>query len=344
MDDLCPGIIDKFWDQFTLDSYSTEESSPFLAWQPMSSPEPDAAELYEAKCLTAVDVLEFIETTLEVHPSTTIERILNRLESSVARASKEAFVSSLVPLLNLILQRLTNGRSIFAPISHSQMQSFFRTTLHMSLRIYIGPEPAKPPNWTKPTSSCMCKDCSQVNAFLQSPSQKVFKFPCGKSRRAHLHQTFNDNSWGFGNRGRSNPWKIETIRDCNPNVWKITKNHGEYNSEHKSWKERFTSMKAKVEDLVAGENEKRLRDYLGDEEFEAVRSCRVERLPSVATGKRASLGEAETNIPRSGRQQGKRALGYKGIREAEKTSGANKRVKMAGGDGAAAEVIDLTSD
>ncbi|MEK7991141.1 MAG: 2OG-Fe(II) oxygenase [Thiotrichaceae bacterium] len=50
----------------------------------------------------------------------------------------------------------------------------------------------KPMDWKQNvTLSCQCEDCTKLQVFLRSPSEKEYRFKVRKARRQHLHQEIN---------------------------------------------------------------------------------------------------------------------------------------------------------
>ena len=214
----------------------------------------------------------------------------------------------------------------------------------------VGPPPTKPSNWTKRTAGCgnpLCRDCTTINRFLISPTEKVYELPAAKERRKHLDHCFYDT--------KHDSWNLETIRGCSPNIWKIAKVHGEYNAIYKIWKAENDWARNKIRELTrrGGISSGVLKECLGAKDYEAVLNCRSDNLSLISTGTsplestnaNARLNESSSSSSR------KRKLGgddpvvtdgdaVGGVDDDDNDGSVSKRARAETINGA--QIIDLT--
>ena len=209
------------------------------------------------------------------------------------------------------------------------MKSFLTTGLSTVIKKYVQPEPQQITNLSIPRGSCNCPDCSRVNAFLASSHQKQFDFPCAKKRRAHLHGIFTD---AISRSGSHAQYRVETLRNSNPNVWRITKTFDQLHAtRHAEWTKRVKWLNAELRKLEKAPCSLLSREILGDSMFEGIMSCSVENLEEkIRIGPRMPLGEGNGNA----RKRRADNDGEDGVKKARTEPG----VKWPGG----VEIIDLT--
>ncbi|KAH6963707.1 hypothetical protein DER45DRAFT_610045 [Fusarium avenaceum] len=133
------------------------------------------------------------------------------------------FLRSVIPILE------RNSISLTTPV----YQKFFSTLILSVLDKYLGPEPAKPANWSVPGLSCNCGDCQRVTAFLAHPTQMSGRFPMNKERRHHIHNRLDGDHVGCTH---------QSERNTNPHTLVITKTNRPQELKLQRWLERLDQV------------------------------------------------------------------------------------------------------
>ncbi|KIL91002.1 hypothetical protein FAVG1_05698 [Fusarium avenaceum] len=133
------------------------------------------------------------------------------------------FLRSVIPILE------RNSISLTTPV----YQKFFSTLILSVLDKYLGPEPAKPANWSVPGLSCNCGDCQRVTAFLAHPTQMSGRFPMNKERRHHIHNRLDGDHVGCTH---------QSERNTNPHTLVITKTTRPQELKLQRWLERLDQV------------------------------------------------------------------------------------------------------
>jgi hypothetical protein len=125
------------------------------------------------------------------------------------------FLRSVIPILE------KNHVSLTTPA----YQKFFSTLILSVPDRYLGPEPAKPANWSVPGLSCNCGDCQRVTAFLAYPTQMSGKFPMNKERRHHIHNRLDGDHIGCTHQSErnTNPHTLVITKTTRPQELKLQK-------------------------------------------------------------------------------------------------------------------------
>ncbi|KAL9622653.1 MAG: hypothetical protein Q9160_002963 [Pyrenula sp. 1 TL-2023] len=274
--DLCElskQVLLNLWVTCRLDSSAvTIEQTPTNQRPFSSAPATNNAEnakKYEQALLTGSELSDVIQNTflLDAIKDIPLHRIL---EHVIASTDKPTLTHTFLPFIRCILSqqnphyRLPTSPSNPAPQTATSLITCILRTLALS----VGPEPQSHANWSQPTRGCGCSDCNAVDRFLHSPTERSEGFPMDNIRRHHLHSVFKDRSHAS--------YSIETLRGCNPNVWKITKHRSREQARHEAWKQAFDDARREIRKL------KRVGDldkYLGSEEMvDAVAEVDAQRI------------------------------------------------------------------
>ncbi|KAM0324713.1 hypothetical protein ACHAPQ_008270 [Fusarium lateritium] len=119
------------------------------------------------------------------------------------------------------------------PLTTPAYQKLFSTLILSVLDRYLGPEPAKPANWSVPGLSCGCGDCQRVTAFLAHPTQMSGKFPMNKDRRHHIHNRLDGDHVGCTH---------QSERNTNPHTLVITKTTRPQDLKLQRWLKRLDQV------------------------------------------------------------------------------------------------------
>ncbi|CAH0392542.1 unnamed protein product [Bemisia tabaci] len=263
-------IIHKIWNAFVFNLKQEGSASS-------ASREQKAAE-----DLNANDLRSIVENTLEILSPKSLETIvIPAMLNAVPNASKECSKDVFIPFIGMIIKnevgcfRLPANDETPPMLHKSLVQSF----LLKYLKENVGLEPEAPANWSLPpvergwSGPCRCGDCRKVNQFLQDPVQKVLDIPCGKDRRRHLYEAFEDCMW--------HNYDCETIRNSNPCVWRITKNQCIYERNKAKWSENTEAAVQTLSDLKKEEPVNgRLESYL-QPHYSSFMNANLKELPDL---------------------------------------------------------------
>jgi hypothetical protein len=88
---------------------------------------------------------------------------------------------TILPSLKSLIMRLLDGKDAF-----DMYKKVFQSCLSSYVLRYVGKEPVQI-NWSRNPVRCSCRDCTDLNAFLRSPVDRVKRIRVSKQRRHHLH-------------------------------------------------------------------------------------------------------------------------------------------------------------
>ncbi|KAF4483603.1 2OG-Fe(II) oxygenase superfamily [Fusarium agapanthi] len=177
------------------------------------------------------------------------------------------FLRSVIPLLH--------ENSI--PLSTQSCQKFFSAVVKAVLDVCLGPQPARPTDWSLPSVPCNCGDCEWVNDFLNHPTQMTGRFAINKSRRQHIHQQVDRARIGC---------KHETQRNTNPNTLVITKKTRPLDVERQDWQKVRVYLVEKFGQFKGSE----LKTLLGSD-FETIEKLCTGETGQASLSRRPAAGE-----------------------------------------------------
>ena len=203
----------------------------------------DAKELQEVAegVLNRRDLCNLLTYTID-HQILSTDEVEKKLLLAVNTARSLVCTMTLNPFVSLVLgQKFDRGKKNSATDQPSPESVVMVTTiLQRFVHTCVGKEPQQAGNWTQPTGTCNCAECSKVNAVFRSPTKRMGMFKLSKQRRHHLHNIFNSIPGA--------PCTIETLRTTYPKMWQIKKiNEGQ--DAHKAWKDSKTNAEAKLREL-----------------------------------------------------------------------------------------------
>jgi hypothetical protein len=88
---------------------------------------------------------------------------------------------TILPFLKGIIMRLVQGENEL-----EMYNNLFQTCVSIYIQRCVGKEPVQI-NWSRTPVRCTCRDCTDLNAFLRSPVDRVKRIVVSKQRRHHLH-------------------------------------------------------------------------------------------------------------------------------------------------------------
>ncbi len=183
------------------------------------------------------NIAAFLSACQELELNAELDHIIKKLLTDMKTAQLELFHGVYIPLLKLLVQRLSNK----VIVNSSPFQPLFRQILCHFIFRYVKPEPTPPKDWKQATVGCRCADCRPLNRFLASPTEKVGRFSVGKKRRQHLHSMLDSARSGCTH---------ETERRGNPQTVVVTKTRARYQAAHNAWAARPSVAKNISRNLV----------------------------------------------------------------------------------------------
>ncbi|KAF5606868.1 2OG-Fe(II) oxygenase superfamily [Fusarium subglutinans] len=163
------------------------------------------------------------------------------------------------------------------PLSTQSCQKFFSAVVKAVLDVCLGPQPARPTDWSLSSVPCNCGDCERVNDFLNHPTQMTGRFSMNKSRRQHIHRQVD--SAGIG-------CKHETQRNTNPNTLVITKKTRPLDVERQHWQKVRVYLVEKFSQFKGSE----LKTLLGSD-FEKIEKLCTGETSQASLSRRPAAGE-----------------------------------------------------
>lgn len=134
-----------------------------------------------------------------------INQMIGRILEEIDTMDMKDFPTSILPLLEDLLSDINKGE-----VNAERFKRLFQTGLAKYIVTYVSDEP-KQLNWSREPTKCngdyrgyfpghgatklkagTCQDCQQMNVFLQSPTETVWRFPAAEARRKHLINKLSD--------------------------------------------------------------------------------------------------------------------------------------------------------
>ncbi|CAD0039228.1 unnamed protein product, partial [Aureobasidium pullulans] len=202
-----------------------------------------------------------------------INQMIGRILEEIDTMDMKDFLTSILPLLEDLL----------SDIKRAKFKRLFQTGLAKYIVTYVSDEP-KQLNWSREPTKCngdyrgyfpghgatklkagTCQDCQQMNVFLQSPTETVWRFPAAEARRKHLINKLSDKHECFTT--------IEKPRT--PFSLVVTKHKKSMDEKHRKWKARVSEVKGHLQSL---EGRHRILDNVLQERYADIMAVRVKNL------------------------------------------------------------------
>jgi hypothetical protein len=202
----------------------------------------------------------------------------------------------------------------------SSVKSFLIAAFTAVITKSIGPEPTCPTDFALAPEICLgadynhfnnthrtepCKDCTEINAFLVSPTRTRLEIKAVQHVRTHIDYTFRtDPTYGdFGKGAAPRPnkgtYKTGTKKVGSPHTWWIAKTHmDKFQRQYYNWEFEVRKLRAELKRLAEHENTLFSKQLLGEKEFLAIMSCTVEGLQNAGLVSRPTV---EVEMPDSSR-------------------------------------------
>ncbi|KAL2035954.1 hypothetical protein VTO58DRAFT_101872 [Aureobasidium pullulans] len=181
-----------------------------------------------------------------------INQMIGRILEDIDTMDMKDFPTSILPLLEDLLSDIKKGE-----VNAERFKRLFQTGLVKYIVTYVSDEP-KQLNWSREPTKCngdyrgyfpghgatkpkagTCQDCQQMNVFLQSPTETVWRFPAAEARRKYLINKLSDKHECFTT--------IEKPRT--PFSLVVTKHKRSMDEKHRKWKARVSEVKGHLQSL-----------------------------------------------------------------------------------------------
>ncbi|THY80031.1 hypothetical protein D6C93_10081 [Aureobasidium pullulans] len=207
-----------------------------------------------------------------------INQMIGRILEEIDTMDMKDFPTPILPLLEDLLSDIKKGE-----VNAERFKRLFQTGLAKYIVTYVSDEP-KQLNWSREPTKCngdyrgyfpghgvtkpkagTCQDCQQMNVFLQSPTETVWRFPAAEARRKHLINKLSDKQECFTT--------IEKPRT--PFSLVVTKHKNSMDEKHRKWKARVSEVKGHLQSL---EGRHRILDNALQERYADIMAVRVKNL------------------------------------------------------------------
>ncbi|ERF75102.1 hypothetical protein EPUS_07791 [Endocarpon pusillum Z07020] len=248
--------------------------------------------------------------------SNAICNLFHQIQHSALNARTDVFGSLLLPYIELLLTHLRKGGSCF------MLSNDCREHVHLILQAYIiryiGPEPRRPTDWSRPTRTvrCSCRDCLDLKAFVKDSIRETCEFRIIQARRKHLEKQLPRTGY-----------RCQTITSGSPHALVITKVHEQYVQEHSQWQNRFDFAKKHIRNL---DSNPWLKHLLGDKHDEILNLKITDRPLSMLSPQLHNNNKSELGQHFAGNKR--KEPEHNGHEAADPT----KRTKL--------NIVDLTAD
>ncbi|VUC31624.1 unnamed protein product [Clonostachys rosea] len=186
------------------------------------------AESDQQTIVTSGQILVFFDHILKLGPDgdDLMASFATRFAEQTSRLPAAAFVLW-VPVFHGLIRLLIKHDIPLETLRYQEMYSKF---FHAFLNNYVKRQPSKDATLSRSGVRCTCADCTHLNAFLSSSTQRVGRFAVNKQRRQHLHNQLDN-------------YRIdcthETTRVGSPQTLVVTKTNKQNDQARRAWKIRF---------------------------------------------------------------------------------------------------------
>ena len=201
--------------------------------------------------------------------------LLTKIALEAIHADSQALEHVLMPFLKRLRELMEEYKIAFTT---EKYQDLFQTIISLFLSRSVAMEPLRPPNFTYSKAGCgdgKCRDCHDLNRFLQDPDRQTWDLTTTGQRRSHVD----------GRVSQSIRFRTTTIKNTTaPHTLRVTKTpHVVWESDHKAWLHRCD----KARGLMAAVGYGALRQLLGDQYDQCV-ELRIVKRGTTALAERPS--------------------------------------------------------
>lgn len=286
--------------------------------RPLRAEGPMIAAHWEAVSDASVKLPHLFRQALELCLHDQAKAMLNVIGHAADTYHVNYFKHLFLPFLRGMLP-VWNEKGI--ALSNPTCRDLYQFVLTSYSRRFVGEKPPCPEqDWTRIRVPCSCRDCQMLNSFITNPTQRVGRFPVGKSRRMHIHQQL-DKAEGT--------YTHITERTGNPQTLVVTKTRMEWESKVRAWETR----RAEARDEFESYGLETLRELLGDH-FQNITG-----LSNAENGDERAAKRQKVGATRSGHHHQilSSNLHAQNVGDASTAGGAGTKRKLM-------EIIDLTEE
>ncbi|CAD0011379.1 unnamed protein product, partial [Aureobasidium pullulans] len=188
-----------------------------------------------------------------------INQMIGRILEEIDTMDMKDFPTSILPLLEDLLSDIKRANDEPKQLNWSREP----TKCNGDYRGYF------PGHGVTKPKAATCQDCQQMNVFLQSPTETVWRFPAAEARRKHLINKLSDKHECFTT--------IE--KPHTPFSLVVTKHKRSMDEKHRKWKARVSEVKGHLQSL---EGRHRILDNVLHERYADIMAVRVRNLRGEA--------------------------------------------------------------
>ena len=262
------------------------------------------------------------------------EQVVAKLIDTAPRLTSTELHHLWVPFLHSLLAILASEPADV--LARPCYRTMFSTLLKTYLKIYVRRPPVKDTSLVRPTVSCYCGDCRELNDFLSSATRTTGVFALNQKRRRHLHSGLDSARVDCTH---------ETRRQGSPYQLIVTKTFKTHEQTRRAWETR----RSQATQLLAGFDQVKLRVVFGAD-YDAIVGMKQLLItprppPAQIQATAAAVAPSPLRVALAPLQSGINrpravAVGVPGKPAPTQIAGT-KRKEPSGG---MIEVIDLTSD
>ncbi|KAF7560174.1 hypothetical protein G7046_g3978 [Stylonectria norvegica] len=278
-------------------------------------------QLYRTLAKTFSNVTDFTKLSTEADDlvAPLISKLIGNARNSPQLPVSEfhtlwlPFLRSLVPIL------VSNGIPLDAP----RYRELFCTFLKVYVQLYVGREPQKDGSLRRQGLNCSCVDCTALNRFLVSSTERVGRIAVNKKRRQHLHQKLD---------AAGIDCTHVTARVGSPQSLVVTKTFRENDKQRQNWAARRARAEKELKLFDVGQ----LKQLLGSDYMSITNLSHLQAVPLAAAQPSATPTPSSTLAT-----QPRRPLSEIGSSAVSRPSVSGVKRKLPPSE---IEIIDLTSD
>jgi hypothetical protein len=175
----------------------------------------------------------FLSQSLSWNLANNVFQIIDKIAAEVPHVGDFSII--LIPFL-----RATALTDLKADES-GHYQNLIRTTLTAYTERFVGMEPARPQDWTRPRAGCGCRNCDILGNWLTDPSQKQIRYDgLVQDPKRHLTDRL----------GPQSECRYEYDRSAKPQALVITKTQSRWEQDHREWSRRCTEAVKNINSIA----------------------------------------------------------------------------------------------
>lgn len=184
----------------------------------------------------------------------------------------------LVPFVGKVVNQQIAGLAVVDNQEFFEvLSSYLASVLGAYITRVVAGEPKLPASWALEKGGCrQCKLCNDIGKFMEDGQKHVCKARVTETQKQHLDTYF----CVFGEYQSFNVEALPIPEHEGQFLWKVTKEYKKFKRKCAEWQKRRDEAQMLLRCIGGGKDMMLLKAYLGDN-FDAITSCRVERLPKI---------------------------------------------------------------